>query len=81
MSAISRAMAAPVKMAMPASASDRAGEVVHAVAHHKDSMPLGFFTADKGGFVLRQDLGVNRVHAHLGGDSLCRTAVVAGHHN
>ena len=44
-------------------------------------MALRLFLPDKRGLVLRQHLGVHRVHTHLGGHSLRRAAVVAGHHH
>ena len=36
---------------------------------------------DKGSLVLRQNLGVELVHAHRLGNSLCGSAIVAGHHH
>ena len=55
--------------------------IVDAVAHHDNGVALRLFLPDKRGLVLRQHLGVHGVHAHLGGHSLRRAAVVAGHHH
>ena len=66
MSAISRAMAAPVEMAMPASASDSAGESFTPSPTMMTVCPAAFSLADEGRLVLRQHLGIHRVHADLG---------------
>ena len=79
MSAISRAMAAPSLMAMPVSASDRAG--VDAVAHHQDSMPLPAEPGHILSFVRRKDSGAEVVHSHLGGNGRGGTVTVAGKHD
>ena len=44
-------------------------------------MPGGLLTADEGGLVLRQYLGIHGVHPHLPGHGLGGLAVVAGHHH
>lgn len=79
-SEISRAMAAPVEMAIPASASDRAG-VVDAVTDHDDRVSGGTLPADEVCLILRQDLGVELVHPYLLRHTGGGTAVVAGHHD
>ena len=74
-------MAAPVEMAMPASASGQGGGVVHAVADHDDLAARGLFAADERGLVLGQHFGVDIVDADLSGDGFGSLAAVAGHHH
>ena len=57
-SEISRAMAAPVEMAIPASASDRAGESLTPSPIMMTVCPAARLPADEVCLILRQDLGV-----------------------
>ena len=71
-SATSRAMAAPSRMAMPASASESAGGIVDAVAQHHDPAAGLVLSTDEARLILRQDLGEILVHAHGRGDGTRR---------
>ena len=55
--------------------------VVHAVADHDNGAARSLFPADERGLVLRQDLGVEFVHADLFRDGRGSPAVIAGHHD
>ena len=55
--------------------------VVDAVADHDDLPARRLFPADEVGLILRQNLGVELIHAYLPGHGLRGLAVIPGHHD